>query len=119
MLAAGLLVGCTETVAQHGIEGPVRLGQIADVGGPLVRPDRLIEDSRCPGRTQCVWAGRVVLRATVSGGGWSKQIDLMLGEPVSVADGRLTLVAVEPGRGSGGQSRPRQLRFTFSFEGGL
>ena len=87
LLAPGLLAGCATTPGSHGIEGPVALGQVAYVGGPRVRPDRLIEDSRCPAGTQCVWAGRVMVRATVIGGNWSKQMDLTLGTPVHVADG--------------------------------
>ena len=119
LLAPGLLAGCATTPGSHGIEGPVALGQVAYVGGPRVRPDRLIEDSRCPAGTQCVWAGRVMVRATVIGGNWSKQMDLTLGTPVHVADGALTLVAVTPGRTASAPPAPKQLRFTFAFSGGL
>src|SRR5687768_13727984 len=120
MLAMGLLSGCVSASASpRGIEGPVRLSETAYVDGPRVRPDRLIEDSRCPIDVVCVWAGRVVLRATVFGGNWSKQVDLTLGSPVPVADGTLTLVAVEPARRSSDPADPQQLRFTFAFQGGL
>jgi len=97
----------------------VRLGQIAAVNGPRVRADRVVEDSRCPGGTQCVWAGRLVVRATVLGGGWSRQIDLTLGTPVNVADGQLTIVAATPVRRAGQNSRPLPYRFTFRFQGSL
>jgi hypothetical protein len=120
LMALGLLAGCAGTVPPpQDIEGPVKLGQVAYVGGPRVRPDRLIEDSRCPIDAQCVWAGRVVLRATIFGGSWSKQVDLTLGTPVPVADGALTLVSVTPERKAGTEIRPGQLRFTFEFQGGL
>lgn len=101
------------------VEGPVRIGQVAAVGGPRVRPDRVIEDSRCPAGTRCVWAGRVVLRATVSGGDWSRTLDLVLGVPADVADGKLTLVAVTPDRTAGRSARTAPSRFTFAFQGGL
>lgn len=117
--ALALLAGCAGTAARQGIEGPVRLGQLAYVGGPRVRPDSIVEDSRCPAGTQCVWAGRVVLRATVFGGSWSRQVDLTLGTPVPIADGTLMLVSVEPGRRPGKPELQRQLRFTFAFQGGL
>jgi hypothetical protein len=55
----------------------------------------------------------------VFGGSWSKQVELTLGTPVPIADGMLTLVAVEPGRRSNDPAQPQQLRFTFAFEGGL
>ena len=94
----------------------VMLGQIAYVNGPRVRVDRVIEDSRCPAVTQCVWAGRLIVRATVMGGTWSRQLDLTLGTPVDVADGKLTLVGAFPYRRTG---KPPSYRFTFSFQGGL
>ena len=111
-----LLAGCTSA---HPTEGPVRLGQIAAVNGPKVRADQVVEDSRCPTNIQCVWAGRLVVRATVLGGGWSRQVDLTLGTPVNVADGQLALVAATPERRAGQGSKPLPYRFTFQFQGGL
>ncbi len=112
------LAACTEQAA---VEGPVRLGQTAYVGGPRVVPERVVEDSRCPAAVRCVWAGRVVLRAKVVGGNWSKRLDLVLGVPADVADGKLTLVAVTPARIAGRSARESAgaSRFTFAFQGGL
>lgn len=111
-----LPAGCA---AGRPVEGPVRLGQTAFVDGPQVRPDRIMEDSRCPARTQCVWAGRMIVRATVSGGAWSKVLDLTLGTPVVVADGMLTLVAAVPDQPlEGPDGKPARYRFTFRFQGG-
>jgi len=110
------LTGCGSTDA---IEGPVRLGQIAAVGGPRVQPERVIEDSRCPMNARCVWAGRVVLRTKVFGGTWPKTLDLVLGVPADVADGKLTLVAVTPDRVAGRSARTEPSRFAFAFQGGL
>ena len=84
-----------------------------------MRADRVIEDSRCPVDVQCVWAGRLVVRATVMGGGWSRQIDLTLGMPVNVADGALTLVAASPAqRVDARPAKDSAYRFTFAFRGG-
>jgi hypothetical protein len=116
ILAALCLAGCS---GQEAVEGPVRLGQMAYVGGPRVMPERVIEDSRCPVGTTCVWAGRVVLRAIVHGGDWSKSVDLIVGVPIDIADGKLTLVAVTPGRVAGGSARTTPSRFAFAFQGGL
>ncbi|WP_409976380.1 hypothetical protein [Xanthomonas cerealis] len=113
------LAGCAADgpVASRPIEGPVRLGEIAAVDGPRVRPDRVIEDSRCPADVQCIQAGRLIVRATVLGGGWSKEIDLTLGIPVPVADGMLTLVDATPVP-IGGETAASAARFTFKFQGG-
>lgn len=123
MLAAVVaisLTGCAAAgpFASQPIEGPVRLGEIAAVDGPKVRPDRVIEDSRCPADVQCVVAGRLIVRTTVMGGGWSKQIDLTLGMPVPVADGMLTLVDATPVPINGETAPPSTARFSFKFQGG-
>ncbi len=101
------------------MEGPVHLGQIALAGGPRVRPDRVVEDSRCPSDVTCVTAGRLIVRATVFGGGWSREVDLTLGTPAPIADGLLTLTEAVPTRTAGHQIKPASYRFTFLFQGGL
>lgn len=118
-LVAISLAGCAagRPAASQPIEGPVGLGEIAAVDGPKVRPDRVIEDSRCPADVQCIQAGRLVVRATVLGGGWSKEVDLTLGVPVPVADGMLTLVDATPLPISG-DTAPSAARLTFKFQGG-
>lgn len=113
------LAGCAASsrVASPPIEGPVRLGEIAAVDGPKVRPDSVIEDSRCPADVQCIRAGRLVVRATVLGGGWSKEIDFTLGVPAPVADGMLKLVDATPVP-IPGETAASAARFTFEFQGG-
>lgn len=78
----------------------------------------MIEDSRCPANANCVWAGRVVLRATISGGRWKRSLDLVMGQPTHVADGALTLVSVAPAKRIGSVKR-RDYRFEFRFDGGI
>lgn len=117
LLNFALLTSCASNRA---IEGPVRLGQTAFVSGPRVRPDRIIEDSRCPRDVQCIWTGRLIVATTVIGGGWSKQVELTLGMPIDIADGKLTLVSVLPASQTDQQrSMPLAYRFTFDFQGGL
>jgi hypothetical protein len=115
LIALSLLAGCATAATPH--DAGVRLGQVVDVGGLRVRPDLVIEDSRCPIGVQCVWAGRVVLRATLLGGRGIREVDLTLGSPARIDGGTLTLVAVAPDRSVGGQTETQQLRFTFAFEG--
>ncbi|MEA9482336.1 hypothetical protein JH302_00430 [Xanthomonas campestris] len=114
------LTGCVSAspFTSQPIEGPVQLGEIAAVDGPKVRPDRVIEDSRCPADVQCIQAGRLIVKVTVIGGGWSKQVDLTLGIPVPVADGMLTLVNATPVPIDGDTSMSSTARFTFKFQGG-
>lgn len=117
LLSLVMLASCA---SNRPIEGPARLGQIAFVSGPKVRADHIIEDSRCPVNAQCVWAGRLIIAATVIGGGWTKQVALTLGVPIDIADGKLTLVKATPALQTGQQVRkPPAYRFTFDFQGGL
>lgn len=123
LLPASLVVllfgGCTARVllATSPVEGAVHLGETAAVDGPNVRPEAVIEDSRCPLDVECIQAGRLVVRATVLGGGWSKQMDLTLGVPVPVADGMLTLVDATPVPVTT-ETTAAAARFTFKFQGG-
>lgn len=70
------------------------LGETANLGGGLtVRPLAIIEDSRCAANVQCVWAGRLRVRANVSGA----ERDLTLGEPLQTAHGVVVLAVAKPG----------------------
>ena len=69
------------------------IGQQADLGGVLIRPLAVIEDSRCPNNARCIWAGRLRLRADVSG----SEVELILGQPTITAHGSVLLAVVSPG----------------------
>jgi hypothetical protein len=114
-LALILLAGCATVVAPFNAPGGVKLGQVVHLGGPRVRADRVLEDSRCPIDAQCIWEGRLVLRVTLLGGRSTRDIDLTLGSPTQIDGGTLTLVAAEPQRSSAGLIETQQLRFTFNF----
>lgn len=113
-----VVAGCATISSAQPREGPVRIGQIAYVGGPNVRPIKLIEDSRCPSGVACDWAGRLVVRVEVRGGAWKKQLDLILGQGQHVADGELTLVSATPAPPLDRKAIPTDYRFTFAFAGG-
>ena len=115
---AAALAGCA-TVPPSQTGPTAALGQTTYVNGLKVRPLQVIEDSRCPKDVVCVWAGRIVVRAEVTGGVWRKTLDLELGKPQQVADGALTLVAIYPPKLAGAATDPRAYRFTFDFHGGL
>ena len=114
-----VLTACVATSAPRPTEGPVSLGQTAYVGGPRVRPESVVEDSRCPANARCVWAGRAIVRVAVVTGSGMRRMDLTLGQPVRVADGTLTLVSVTPDRVAGAKPRPKAYRFAFAFAGGI
>jgi len=111
VIAAAALAACA-TMPAPDVGPTAGLGQIARVEGLIVRPVRVVEDSRCPINARCVWAGRMILHALVGGAGY----DLTLGEPLAIAGGHLTLVAAEPGKTAGHETDPAAYRFTFAYE---
>lgn len=117
LMLAGCVAGSAAQPSQRIENGPVAIGQTAYVDGPSVTPLELLEDSRCPKDVRCVWAGQVRLRVRVTGGAWSREIELVSNKPVQVADGALRLVAATPER-SQAAIRPQDYRFTFRFDGG-
>jgi len=70
------------------------IGQSANLGGGLtVRPLAIIEDSRCPRNVQCLWAGRMRIRAMVSG----VDTELELGQPYQSDHGVVVFAIASPG----------------------
>ena len=120
LLIVFALAGCA-TVPPAEAGPTAALGQMANTNGLRVRPIELVEDSRCPALVRCVWAGRVRVLTLIELRGGSEELrtTLTLGEPLQVADGTLTLVAVTPQRAVPGEISPRAYRFTFRFDGGL
>ena len=96
-----------------------RIGETMNVGGPSVTPLKLVEDSRCPPGVQCVWAGRVVVSATISTPTMKLTRDLTLGEPFQVADGALVLTEVQLGPTRDAGTASSDYRFGFRFDGGI
>ncbi len=99
----------------------VPLGQSAYVDGPVIRPVKVVEDSRCPANARCIWAGTVKIEALWVRAGGDRTIELELGKPVPIADGILELTAVTPLRWAGKdrEIQPKDYRFSFRFMGGL
>ncbi|MFD2578528.1 hypothetical protein ACFSTD_07775 [Novosphingobium colocasiae] len=90
---------------------------------PRVTPLTVLEDSRCPMNARCVWAGQVRLSVRVETGAGTRDMEITTGKPLPVADGTLELAEVQPDRvaggDSGGQIKPQNYRFGFSFVDGL
>lgn len=113
------LSACATTAEADADGSNVQLGQTAYVGGPRVRPVAVLEDSRCPAKAQCVWAGRVRLKMLWVRPAGDQEFELILGEPKPLADGAITLTSVRPEKTTGGQDKTADYRFSFDFEGGI
>ena len=111
LLALAACATAPDTAIVNGPTAP--LGEVANLDGITVRPLEIVEDSRCPASVQCVWAGRLRIRADISGTG---SRELTLGEPAAVIGGTLTLVDVRPGKRAPGTIPARDYQFTFTFQ---
>lgn len=115
-LALVPLAACATIPAAVREDGFARLGESTRAGAVVVRADGVAEDSRCPMNARCIWAGRVVLDATVTEGGVSQQRKLILGEPALVRSGSVTLDSVEPATQTNAPIRPADYRFHIRFD---
>jgi hypothetical protein len=96
-LAACAPVGDVEAEAGAARTATARIGETVRLGDVTVRPIAVVEDSRCPRDATCVWAGRLRLRAAVSGA--SGESELTLGQPFALPrGGTLTLISALPER---------------------
>jgi len=94
----------------------LRLGESGSVLGITITPLETLEDSRCPADVQCVWAGRVRLRATLTSGMGTAEQVFELGTPITTEAERITLSDVSPAPLSGTSIAESDYRFTFFVE---
>ena len=122
VLVAALALGACATAPMAAnpvrADGQAALGEATRVGRLVVTPTAVIEDSRCPVNVRCIWAGRLVLRTRIDGGGWLETRDLVLGEPQAVRDNRIALVAARPQPQAGVERQPSDYLFAFEGSGG-
>ena len=118
-LSACVTTAANETPLADGTNVP--LGRSAYVDGPIIRPVKVIEDSRCPMNARCIWAGTVKIEAIWVRAGDDRTVELELGKPVPLADGSIELTDVSPPRmvGEGRELKSADYRFSFRFMGGI
>lgn len=94
------------------------VGQVARLEGVQVHPLRLIEDSRCPVRVRCVWAGRLRIEAVIQYKGGSEELrrEVTLGEAIALPEGNLTLTEASPAPKKGQPKSSKAYRFRFMLE---
>lgn len=120
LIAPLVLAACATvpgSVGKHGLSW-AGIGESVDVGGPKVTPMALLEDSRCPADVQCVWAGRVRIRARVDLESGYAVRAITMAEPVKIAGGTLELAETEPARASQDKIPAADYRFGFRFSSG-
>jgi len=77
----------------------------------------VIEDSRCPLDTTCVWAGQVKVRLSIrSKSGGSAERDFMEGQAALIEAYRVTVLDVEPKPLAAQKISPEEYRVTLKVE---
>ena len=117
ILASLALTGCATASARPAAHHAqvAALGSTIVAGAMKITPIAVIEDSRCPAKTQCIWAGRVVVRVTISSLTAKLTREMTVGQPVSIGGKDVTLVAVSPAKTST-PTKPAAYRFTFAWQ---
>lgn len=118
-IAPLLLAACVNfNVEDDGI-ARARLSETVYVDGPSVTPIRVLEDSRCPRDTECVWAGQARIAARIALGNGEDTREMTMGEPIRIANGALELVETYPEARADRTIHPSEYRFGFTFAGGI
>ena len=84
------------------------------INGVSITPLEVLEDSRCPSDVQCIWAGRVVVKANISKSSGNYTEVLELGKAVSTGTENITLTSVTPYPKAGESIAKTDYRFEFS-----
>jgi hypothetical protein len=116
LLASLLFASAAAAVEPAQESGAGTFGDVIPVApGVMVRPERVIEDSRCPQGTMCVWAGRLVIAATVLESDHATPVRLTLGTALPVAQGVLILDQASATRRPAKSPTPSSPRLHFTF----
>ncbi|MGI8942803.1 MAG: hypothetical protein ACR2FJ_00950 [Qipengyuania sp.] len=96
------------------VEGTaVPLDQPVRVGGVVVTPKKVIEDSRCPENARCVWAGRLIVKTRIDGDGWRDTANIALGETYGTHGHVIALVSGLPENRADRETQPDEYRFLY------
>lgn len=102
------------TSTPHRVEAAIN--QKVSALGVSVTPIEVLEDSRCPEGVQCIWAGTVRIRATLSSGMGTASQEFKLNESVTTEAETITLVDVTPKKDKSTTTKPGDYRFVFVIE---
>lgn len=92
------------------------IGEATRVGPVVVRPDRVIEDNRCPMNARCITAGRVVLDATIWIDNQRRSVRLQSDQQFTIAGGALSVDAIIPDSFmTDDRPQPADYQFRFAY----
>lgn len=124
LLVPGLIFAAACTTANESPEKPgCRRMDCVAMGEPqvlsaefAVTPLKILEDSRCPIEAECVWAGRVRMKARLDLGHESTTVEISSDEPLHINGGMLSIAEIAPDMSSEWSPlEPSDYRFGFIF----
>jgi hypothetical protein len=113
--ASLLLAGCVAYSVKDDGTKRARIDQTVKIAHFQLTPVEVIEDSRCPANVQCVWAGRLWLKARIDMGGKVTEPEFTLGEAQQVGAGMLELIEAKPHPEQGRTIYTEDYRFGFTY----
>jgi len=107
-------IGFIETVQLS-----AQIGKGASIGGIVVVPKKIIEDSRCPMNARCIQAGFARVQVSLIAGSDTQTLTMTLGDeiPATIAGKKIRLVAVSPENTAGKPTKAAEYLFTFEIQG--
>ncbi len=106
---------CPVTTNSDKIILRAKLNQTVERLGLSVTPLQVLEDSRCPVDVQCIWAGRVRLKAEILSGAGTSEMILETGTPVTSETKTILLKDVSPSPKAGKKISPENYEFVFEI----
>ena len=78
-----------------------RIGEAVRLGGISITPIAVLDDSRCAAEVQCIWAGTVHVRATLTSALGTTNVTFELGQAFATEAETITLTEVAPSAHAG------------------
>ncbi len=86
------------------------------LGGVYITPLKVLEDSRCPSGTECIWAGTVRVKVRLESDATTQEKDFEIGTSVDFINKKVTLQSVTPEATSTNPILEKDYIFTFSVK---
>ena len=80
LFSSYILIGQEDSSKTPKIAVKIQQGETVTLNGVSITFDSVLEDSRCPKYTNCIWAGRAIVQVSVIENGRSETKKIFLGE---------------------------------------
>jgi hypothetical protein len=90
------------------------VGQTGNAGGVQITLNEILEDSRCPAKVQCIWAGLVKAKVTIQVGTKSETVNIPTSVIPTLFEGhKISIISVTPEKQAGKTITASDYKVTF------